>query len=153
MYIRIKYLTYSMMYDTLVYEGGAMPSKTIFLRTENLAKAEASGEGVGPFINRLIEQEESHEDYNPSGLSAEEKKLLKDGCDIKVAVGTMIPNEFLEDATVKMIVNNEFEPPVAQEKVYIPKISNPNACKECGWMKTANRCINKNCKLKGKLQG
>jgi len=40
---------------------------------------------------------------------------------------------------------------VSLEEVAL-KRNNPDACKECGQIKSAGRCINKNCKLKGKLQ-
>ena len=34
----------------------------------------------------------------------------------------------------------------------VKREANPFLCKECGQTKCAGRCINKNCKLKGKLQ-
>jgi hypothetical protein len=72
-----------------------MPNKTIYITKENLEKSVETGEGVGPYINRLI---------------------AEDGFELK------------------------------------PKAFNGNACRECGQIKVAGRCINVTCKLKGKLQ-
>ena len=98
--------------------------------------------------------------YLNVGLTEEEYEWVKDQ-----------PKGFVHDL-IRIEMTGEVVSPETEKKVYekvmgvgsetvvdritkesrVKREANPFLCKECGQTKCAGRCINKNCKLKGKLQ-